>query len=270
VRGALRRHAACAAERQREQRWQDRFKCQVLLDQAAVLAAMAYVDLNPLRAKLCDTQEAAKHTSARKRLDEIAQTPALAEAKLAPIAGQRGRCVFALAQIEYLQMVDYTGRQVRADKRVAIAGPPPAILKRLGYSPDNGRASSLSDFAREMRCAAQRMDARRGAQPMALPLGSQRRRRCDAQPEGPEALLAHCEAERPIKCNKTSGIFVTALRQKRFRRTRDESPTGCQVLAIRSDFCRGVGAVEMLAEKAAAIGQFWLRGIATARRLATA
>jgi len=183
VRGALRRHAACAAERQREQRWQDRFKCQVLLDQAAVLAAMAYVDLNPLRAKLCDTLEASKHTSARKRLDEIAQTPALAEAKLAPIAGQRGRCVLALTEIEYLQMVDYTGRQIRADKRGAIAGPPPAILKHLGYSPDNW--------------------------------------------------------------------------------TR-------QVLAIRSDFSRAVGAVEMLAQKASAIGQFWLRGIATARRLATA
>jgi len=36
-----------------------------------------------------------------------------------------------------LQLVDYTGRQIRADKRGAIAGPPPAILQRLGYSPDN-------------------------------------------------------------------------------------------------------------------------------------
>jgi len=44
----------------------------VLLDQAVILAAMAYVDLNPVRAKLCDTQEASKHTSVRKRLDEIA------------------------------------------------------------------------------------------------------------------------------------------------------------------------------------------------------
>jgi len=78
-----------------------------------------------------------------------------------------------------------------------------------------------------MRCEAQRMDARRGAQPMALPLGSQRRRRCDAQPEGPEALLAHCAAETRIKCCKNIEIFLTALRQKRFRRTRDESPTGC-------------------------------------------
>ena len=108
----------------------------MLLDQAAVLAAMAYVDLNPVRAKLCDTLEASKHTSARKRLDEIARAPALAEAKL-PIAGQRGRCVLALTEIEYLQMVDYSGRQIRADQRGAIAGPPPAILQRLGYSPDN-------------------------------------------------------------------------------------------------------------------------------------
>jgi len=58
--------------------------------------------------------------------------------------------------------------------------------------------------------------------------GSQRRgRRPNAQPKGPEALLAHREAERPIKCIKTAGIFVTALRQKRFRRTRDDGPTGC-------------------------------------------
>ena len=143
----------------------------MLLDDAAVLAAMAYVDLNPVRAKLCETLEASKHTSARKRPDEIAQTPALAKARL------------ALTQIEYLQMVDYTGRQIRADQRGAISGAPPAILRHLGYSPDNW--------------------------------------------------------------------------------TR-------QVLAIRSDYSRAVGAVEALAEKAADIGQFWLRGIATARRLARA
>jgi len=53
------------------------------------------------------------------------------------IAGQRGRCVLALTQVEYLQLVDYSGRQLRADKRGVIAGPPPTILRRLGYSPDS-------------------------------------------------------------------------------------------------------------------------------------
>ena len=47
-----------------------RFKCQALLDDTAVVAAMAYVDLNPPRAGTCDTLQASHHTSARQRLTE--------------------------------------------------------------------------------------------------------------------------------------------------------------------------------------------------------
>src|SRR3546814_12925107 len=41
--------------------WEGRFKCQALLDESAVLAALAYVDLNPVREALCQTLEDSAH-----------------------------------------------------------------------------------------------------------------------------------------------------------------------------------------------------------------
>jgi REP element-mobilizing transposase RayT len=161
--------------------WEGRFKCQALLDQEAVLAAMAYVDLNPVRARICDTLEASAHTGARVRLNEIEQESAAAGRPLAPIAGIRGLSFLQMTQGEYLTLVAYTGREIGADKRGAIEGTAPAALVRLGYRAE---------------------------------------------------------------------IWTR------------------RVLAVRSDFSRAMGAVECLIEKAAAMGQCWLRGIATARRLA--
>ena len=142
---------------------------------------MTYVDLNAVRAKICDTLEESHHTSARKRISEIERNAPAAAYALAPVAGVRGVGVLPLTQADYLSLVDFTGRLIHPDKRGAITGPAAAVLARLGHREDQ--------------------------------------------------WIGHVEA-------------------------------------VRSDFSRAIGAVEILIDKASEIGQRWLRGIATARRLA--
>ncbi len=111
--------------------WEGRFKCQALLDETAVLAAMAYVDLNPIRAGMCERLADAVHTSAHQRFARMEAASEIPSKTLQPIAGLRGLSVLGIQPADYLQLLDWTGRQVRPDKRGAISGPPPKALMRL-------------------------------------------------------------------------------------------------------------------------------------------
>jgi hypothetical protein len=49
--------------------WEGRFKLQKLVDEAAILACSAYVDLNPVRAGVAETPEESQYTSIQTRIE---------------------------------------------------------------------------------------------------------------------------------------------------------------------------------------------------------
>jgi hypothetical protein len=144
--------------------WEGRFHSMPLLDQPALIAAMAYVDLNPVRAKLADRPESSRHTAVRQRArtrnrhraaqritartpDPVQAQRQLAAAGIAqvPTHAEDGLWVAPLATCvvgdpllnrvvsadDYLTLVDATGRLLREGKRGRIDPGLAPILSRL-------------------------------------------------------------------------------------------------------------------------------------------
>ena len=122
--------------------WEGRYKSQALLTEAALLSCMAYVDLNPIRAYMAKTPETSDHTSIKARIDLLrkkAQTPAnnTPPAPIKPLLKFDGNLKnekqtgLPFALLDYIELVDWTGRIVREDKRGAIHKHTPPILERL-------------------------------------------------------------------------------------------------------------------------------------------
>ena len=111
--------------------WEGRFSCQALLDEAALVKCMAYVDLNPIRAGIARTPESSLHTSIRARIRNR-------DAHLLPCAEAAGRRWpgIPLRKHEYLALVDWTGRRLRTGKRGRIPQNLPPILARAGLECD--------------------------------------------------------------------------------------------------------------------------------------
>lgn len=111
--------------------WEGRFQCKRLEDEAALLGCMVYVDLNPVRAGIVSSIEASGHTSVRRRLTDCDHQSALADEDLAVVAGEDARRL-AITNRAYLELVEWTGRCQRSDKRGFIEGP--TCLTRLSCS----------------------------------------------------------------------------------------------------------------------------------------
>ncbi len=142
--------------------WESRYKSIAILDEEALLATCAYIDLNPVAAGVAATPETSRHTSVRQRvqhakaevkLDDlkaagagsVAGSRAIGDAEqgfwLCPVEDRRRLGAKREGMVEgfslgsYLLLVDYTSRLCRQGK-ARVSREVAAILDRLGTSAD--------------------------------------------------------------------------------------------------------------------------------------
>jgi hypothetical protein len=129
---------------------------------------MAYVDLNPVRAGIAATPEDSDFTSIEARIKEFAQahdsgsesTDANGSLRV-PLLKFRGAVIDNEPTIpfrfcDYLELVDWTGRTIRSDKRGAIDSGSMSS-RRLGKKPcDRAAMSSAAPWADSTICDCMR------------------------------------------------------------------------------------------------------------------
>jgi REP element-mobilizing transposase RayT len=119
--------------------WEGRFKSQALLDEGALLSAMVYVDLNPIRANQAQTPESSDFTSIQERLqhysknklDYTKQAPELMPFVSNANSPKKTCNTIDFLLEDYFTLVDTTGRIIRDDKKGAIPSSLIPILDRL-------------------------------------------------------------------------------------------------------------------------------------------
>ena len=213
--------------------WAGRFKSVPILDENALAACLAYVDLNPVRARIAETPESSRYTSVFERIEgsvgeggirsvqqaarvepddeterykaqvlsqaamgsvkliapesskdkskkrESSETVKLAdrvrpanlkraergawlsplelaksrESKKVPSGRASNKGCLAMTFAEYLQLLDWTGREIRADKRGALPDGIAPILERLSVTRE-GWLRLVTEFSRLFRRSA--------------------------------------------------------------------------------------------------------------------
>jgi len=146
--------------------FEERFGCRELLCESSIVVCGIYIDLNQIRAGEADTPETSRHTSAYDRIlerqarsnEQLQDLNAVGEEATCPSAAnwmceltlQQGpnvdlpslhrtrssrraseKGLLPIGLDDYLALLDWTGRQVRSDKRCSIPDHLAPILDRL-------------------------------------------------------------------------------------------------------------------------------------------
>jgi hypothetical protein len=155
--------------------WESRFKCQALLDDAAIVAGMVYVDLNLIRAGLAATPEESDFTSIQERIRAWQKETRSFEKPFSPLDNPAdaadpcgipinswlcpiqsdgiGQGILPISAAEYFDLVDRSGRILKENKRGFIDPDLAPILLRIGANP-NAWMDTISRFDSRFRIAA--------------------------------------------------------------------------------------------------------------------
>ncbi|WP_086932462.1 transposase [Agarilytica rhodophyticola] len=116
--------------------WEGRFKSQALLDTKALIACMAYVDLNPIRANVASTLDTSNHTSIKLRHKSLRGNNLQPE-NLMPLKECSRSTIFQPLPFyikDYINLVDYTANIIIKDKQNVRLSFLPSILSQLSIS----------------------------------------------------------------------------------------------------------------------------------------
>lgn len=144
--------------------WEGRFHAQILLDETAITACLAYVDLNPIRAGAAQSLIDSEFTSVHERISDFITSQSAATQTqqdelvnhgvragwLAPLSLKSGdasslkttdrrasnRGCIPMSLTQYLDLLEWTGRQMRGDQAGKIPADSASILEHLECSED--------------------------------------------------------------------------------------------------------------------------------------
>ena len=93
---------------------------------------MTYVDLNPVRANIASGISTSRYTSVNLRSQQLRKNPERANQPLTLLIGARSCNFPRISEADYIELVDFTGRQLHPGKRSKIEASESKALTKLG------------------------------------------------------------------------------------------------------------------------------------------
>lgn len=135
--------------------WESRFKSLPLLDEKAVIACMAYVDLNPIRNGEVSHVDKSVFTSIKRRISK--RDKRAATCAIEPVfTNAKQALALSISKQNYLQLLSWTARQHR--RRPSKRQRRPAVLRRFGTK-TTPWLTVVVEFERLFRTAAGNTDS---------------------------------------------------------------------------------------------------------------